>query len=206
MSFRIIVFLLAGMALLTGLVFWYMSRPTPQVATGGSTVVVFGDSLAAGVGSTSGGDIASLLEAELGQPVVNLGVSGDTTADALLRLDEVLAADPAVVVVMLGGNDALQQVPIEQTFANVVIIIERLYAVGTAVVLVGEPGGLFDRQFEREYKRVAETYRTFYVSNILEGLIGRPEYMSDLVHPNDAGYRQAVLRILPEVEKALGGW
>ena len=76
---------------------------------------------------------------------------------------------------------------------------------GAAVVLVGEPGGLYGGRYPKEYERLAKTYRTFYVENILSGLIGRDEYMADTIHPNDAGYRMAAGRILPMVEAALGG-
>ncbi len=184
--------------------YWFTAPEAPLAAQSGTTVVVFGDSLAEGVGATQGGDIASLLARVLDEPVINLGVSGDTTADGLARIDTVLAEDPRVVVVLLGGNDAIQRVPVETTFANLAMILEQVQATGAAVVLVGEPGGLYGSQYEREYEALAEEYRTFYVSNILSGLIGRPEFMSDLIHPNNAGYQRAFERILPEVERALG--
>ncbi|MCB9812217.1 arylesterase [Candidatus Nomurabacteria bacterium] len=185
-----------------GWLFW--PEPAPLLPTTGSTIVIFGDSLAAGVGAAEGGDIASRLTTALGRPILNLGVPGDTTADGLARIEELLAADPQVVILLLGGNDALKQVPVEDIFANLTRIITRIQAVGAAVILVGEPGGLYGNRFEKEYERLARTYRTFYVPNILSGLIGRAEYMSDYIHPNDAGYQKATERILPVVQDALG--
>lgn len=178
-------------------------EPEPLLPTAGNSVVVFGDSLAAGVGTTAGNDIASLLSAALGRTVINLGIPGDTTADGLERVKEVLATDPRVVIVLLGGNDALQKVAVETTFANLAEIITRIQATGAAVVLVGEPGGLYGSQYPKEYERLAKDYRTFYVPNILSGLLGRSEYMDDLIHPNTAGYQIAAERIRPVVDEAL---
>lgn len=197
-----IVFLVA-VVLGTAVFFW--PEPEPLYPTAGSTVVVFGDSLAFGNGATAGNDIASQLEASLGREVINLGVPGNTTADGLARIDELLAVDPRVVVVILGGNDTLRRVPVAETFVNLAQIIEQIQASGAVVVLVGAPGGLYGNQYDKEYQRLAKEYRTFYVSNILSGLISRPEYMSDYIHPNDTGYTMATNRILPEVERALQG-
>jgi acyl-CoA thioesterase-1 len=166
--------------------------------------VVFGDSLASGNGASPGGDIASQLATKLDREVINLGVPGNTTADGLARVGALVSLDPRVVVVILGGNDTLQRVPVVNTFANLASIIERIQEMGAAVVLVGAPGGLYGKQYDKEYARLAKEYRTFYVPNILSGLIGRPEYMSDYIHPNDVGYAIAADRILPEVERALG--
>jgi acyl-CoA thioesterase-1 len=183
---------------------WVVLRtPSPLLPTAGTTVVVFGDSLAAGVGATTGSDIASRLAAILQTPVINLGVSGDTTLDGLKRVEALKATNPRIVIVFLGGNDALQRLPIENTFANLALLIEHIQSTGAAVILVGEPGGLYGAQYEAHYERLAKTYRTFYVSNILSGLLGRPEYMSDYIHPNDAGYEKVTERILPVVQTIL---
>lgn len=200
MSYKLLSITILSIGLAAYL-FWPEPKPLPPTA--GSAIVVFGDSLAAGVGASAGGDIASLLSSALTQPVLNLGVSGNTTADALTRIDKLLATDPRVVIVLLGGNDAIRKVPIENTFENLAQIIEHLQEAGAAVILVGEPGGLYGTAYEKEYERLASKYRTFYVSNILSGLILQPEYMSDTIHPNDEGYRIATNRILPVVQKAL---
>ena len=202
---RTIIQAVITLTVLSLLLFVLWPKPEPLYPTAGSTVVVFGDSLAAGVGSSRGNDITTLLAASLDYPIINRGVSGDTTADGLARIESTAQADPRVVVVLLGGNDAIQKKPIEETFKNLAEIIRIIQSTGAAVVLVGEPGGLYGKEYEKEYRRLAEEYRTFYVSNILSGLIGRPEYMSDYIHPNDKGYAVATARILPEVQRALAG-
>lgn len=179
------------------------SRVDVQYPRAGTSVVVFGDSLAEGYGSTQGNDIASLLEKRLGEPVVNLGISGDTTADGLNRIDKLLAVDPKVVVILLGGNDALRRTTVEETFSNLKSIIQKLHTHGAGVVLVGAPGGLYGSRYNKEYERLAREEGALYVSNILKGLIGKQEYMADSIHPNDAGYRKATDRIEPEVRALL---
>ncbi len=196
------IFIAVTLLLISGWFFW--PSPAPLLPTTGTTIVIFGDSLAAGTGATTGGDIASRLSDQLGTSVINLGVSGDTTADGFARTDTLLATDPRVVIILLGGNDAIQRLPLEQTFSNLASIIERIQATGAAVILVGEPGALYGSRYEDEYERLAKTYRTFYIPNILSGLIGRAEYMSDYIHPNDAGYAKAAERILPVIKEALG--
>ena len=197
--------LLPLIAILALLAWWLWPEEPPRYPTAGSTVVVFGDSLAAGTGASASGDIASRLEAQLGREVINLGVPGDTTADGLARTETVLAADPHVVIMILGGNDAIRRTPIEETFSNLAEMITQFHKAGAAVILVGAPGGFYGNQYEKEYERLAKTHRTFYLPNILSGLIGRSEYMSDLVHPNDAGYAIAAERLLPLVTEALSG-
>ena len=191
------------LAILIILVWLLWPKPTPLYPQNGTSIVVFGDSLAAGKGAGDGNDIAAQLSRAIDRPVINLGVSGDTTADGLERLDELLATDPRVVIIILGGNDTLKRIPIEQTFANLEKLIIMIQRTGAAVILVGEPGGLYGSRYADEYERLAETYRTFYVPNILSGLIGYPEYMSDYVHPNDAGYKIASEKILPVLKEAL---
>ena len=149
--------------------------------------------------------MSSQLEGVLNTEVFNLGGPGDTTADGLIRIEELLEVDPRIVIILLGGNDAIKRAPVEQTFSNLEKIIQQLHSYGSAVILVGEPGGLYGSQYEKEYERLAEEQLTFYVPNILSGLILKPEYMSDYIHPNNAGYRIATERILPVVEEVLAG-
>src|SRR4051812_13324715 len=89
-------------------VYWSVSHRTPAIAnypSGGSDVIALGDSLVAGTGATEGRDLVSDLSRDIGAPIVNLGVSGDTTADGLARLAQLDQYHPKVVIVLLGGND-----------------------------------------------------------------------------------------------------
>ena len=85
----------------------------------GETIICFGDSLTEGVGASAGDDYPSVLSRQLGSPVINAGVRGDTTAAALERLaDQVLNKNPRLVILLLGGNDFLRQRPRRETRQN----------------------------------------------------------------------------------------
>jgi len=165
--------------------------------------VAFGDSLVAGVGATAGDDFVSLLSTRIGEPIINLGVSGDTTAAALSRLDQVQAADPRIVIVLLGGNDYLRRIPKADTFANLETIIQSVQNTGAVVLLLGVRGGVVRDEYEDEFERLVKEYNVAYVEDVLSGLIGRSELMSDPIHPNDAGYRIIADRVYLVLEQIL---
>lgn len=169
----------------------------------GTTIVAFGDSLIEGVGATAGNDLISQLERGISQPIINLGVSGDTTANGLSRVDVVIEQDPKVVILLLGGNDAIQNVSLETTLANLDAIITQIHEAGAVVVLLGVRGGILGDSYKSMYEDLAEVHGTLYVSDVLSGVFGRPNLMSDPIHPNNEGYRKIYERVLPVLESAL---
>jgi acyl-CoA thioesterase-1 len=171
------------------LFFFATSDTVTNYPSAGTTIVAFGDSLVEGVGATSGNDFVSVLSRQLDEPIVNLGVRGDTTAAALARIDQVIEQDPKVVIVLLGGNDYLQRIPKEETFSNLNQIVTTIHDSGAVVVLLGVQGGLLSDGYKSEYESLAESLGTAYVPNVLDGLFGKADLMSDTVHPNDAGYQ-----------------
>lgn len=166
----------------------------------GANIVAFGDSLVVGVGSTEGNDFVSVLSSKIGEPIINLGKNGDTTEMALARLDEVLENDPKIVLLLLGGNDYLRQVPKEETFLNLGIIIEAIQKQGAMVVLLGVRAGVFRDNNEKEFEFLSKKYSTAYVPNVLNGLIGNSNLMYDSIHPNDAGYRIIADSVFQEIK------
>ncbi len=160
-----------------------------------NTIVAFGDSLVVGYGATEGNDFVSVLSASLGVPIENFGKNGDTSGDALARIDTVLARDPGLVILLVGGNDFLKKVPIETTEENIRSIASQFEANGTVVVLVGVRGGLLSDPFAPMYASIAKDYDLSYIPNILSGLLGNSAYMSDAIHPNDAGYTRIAERL-----------
>lgn len=167
------------------------------------SIVAFGDSLIYGVGSTRGNDLVSRLSAGIGVPIENMGVSGNTTAQGLARLEEVLAKEPSVVILLLGGNDYLQRVPRETTFAQLGTIIERLQEKGTVVVLLGVRGGILRDSFSDEFEKLADSYGTAFVPNVLDGILGNTALMFDEIHPNDAGYARIAEKVLPVLKSVV---
>jgi acyl-CoA thioesterase I len=174
--------------------------PDVPRATHDGPIIAFGDSLVYGTGS-SGGGFVKLLEQKLGKPIENLGVPGDSTADGIARLDQVIERHPAVVILLLGGNDYLRQVPRDETFANVARIVERLQAEGIAVLLIGVRGGLIRDLYAERFEELADRYHTAYVHDVLDDTLGVSGYMADQVHPNDAGYRVIADRVYPVLAK-----
>lgn len=162
----------------------------------GDAIIVFGDSLVEGVGSTQNNNLVSVLSDRLGIPMINAGKSGDTTRLALQRLGrDVLVRNPKVVIILLGGNDALQGVPPEETFSNLGAMIDDIHARGSAVLLVGVRGGLFNAEYQRRFPSLALEKKVSYVPDILRGVLGNADLMSDAIHPNDLGYARMADRI-----------
>ncbi len=169
-----------------------------------ATVVAFGDSLVWGFGSSAGKDFVSLLSSRLGVPIINAGKNGDTTASAMQRLDaDVLSKHPDIVIVLLGGNDALQQVPIDQTFANLSDIIDRIQGSGAKVLLLGVRGSLLDDVYRTRFDQLAKDKNVAYVPDILQGLFGHSDTMYDFIHPNDKGYAEIADRVEPVLRTLL---
>ncbi len=168
------------------------------------TVVAFGDSLVAGYGASSGEDAFSTLSRLSELPILNLGVNGDTSARALARIDSVLAEKPDIVFVLLGGNDALQSVPVSETEANLGQVLVTLKESGATPILVGVLGGFPADIYAPMFERLAKEHDVPFVPNILSGLIGRNEYMSDPIHPNAEGYARIAARLRPVLETVCG--
>ena len=169
----------------------------------GSTIVVFGDSLAQGVGARTEGGFVTILSERIGEPIINLGRGGDTTKLALARIDRVLETDPRIVMVLLGGNDYLSRVSKDETLLNLSAIIERIQSQGSVVILLGVRGGLLYDSYEKDYKKLAGDLGAAYVPNVLNGMIGNSTYMDDIIHPNEAGHTLIADRVQPVLEKLL---
>ena len=189
-----------------GSIFFIVKKDTPSTSEtplGPGPIVALGDSLVYGYGSTPGNDFVSVLSNKIGKPIINMGVSGNTTADGLARVDSVLALKTSVVLVLVGGNDYLRRVPITETFQNLDTIIQKLQANGVVVVLLGIQGGVVADPFKTEFQALAKRYGAPYVPNMLSGLVGNQTYMADAIHPNDAGYKKIAEKILPTLEAVL---
>ncbi len=163
--------------------------PVPNLDSNGTRIVCFGDSITAGVGRGDDPAYPELLARELGAEVVNAGVPGDTAAAGLLRIDEALVHDPWVIVVGLGGNDLLRQVPIEDTEAALAAIVERILAAGAVPVLL-EVHGPFGGRHRRLFDRLHDRYGAPVVRDVVADVLTDPRLKSDRVHPNGEGYRR----------------
>ena len=149
---------------------------------------------------------------ERGRPVrvLNAGVSGDTAAQGLARLDGVLAKKPAVLVVALGINDALRGQSLDDADRALATIVERGQASGARVVLVGlripdtPHGAAYAARFAEIYPRLAAARRLHFVPFLLEGVAGlRDLNFPDGLHPNAAGHTRLAQNVARQVELAV---
>jgi lysophospholipase L1-like esterase len=167
----------------------------------GAAIVAFGDSLTEGYRMSPGEGYPEQLAKLVGRPIVNRGVSGNTTADGLARLEaDVLTESPRVVLLGLGANDMLRQQPIDETFGNLRRIVDRIHARGAMVVLIGVEGfPLVHGDYGARYRSLARETGCVYVADMLDGVLGDPALMYDQIHPNAAGYARIARRIDSEV-------
>jgi len=164
--------------------------------SGSLTIIAFGDSLVAGYGTTNDNDFVHVLERRVGKSIRNEGRLGDTTADGLNRLDSaVLSRNPKIVIVLLGGNDLLQNVPVQTTVGNMNTIVDRIRAKNSAVILVGV-SDVYD-PFAGALPGIASRTGSTLVPAILDGILNNPSLMFDTIHPNNAGHQIMADRIEP---------
>ena len=182
---------------------FHASKAVTNYPSKGTDIIAFGDSLVEGYGSTSGHDFVSLLSLKIGQPIINLGHSGDTTADGVARINELDKYSPKIVLLLFGGNDRLKNIPTTETHKNLVTLIENIQSRGAIVLLLGIRGGLLSDSLSSEFKDLKDIYNTAFVSDVLDGLFGNDKYMFDQVHPNDEGYQKITDRIYPVLIKLI---
>ncbi len=177
-------------------------------------ITVLGDSLSAGYGLSARDAFPEQLEAALQQrgyqvTVLNAGVSGDTSAGGLSRLDWTLADRPDLVIVELGANDALRGLDPARTRENIDAILTRLKAAGVQPLLTGmlAPRNLgrdYYSKFDQLYPDLAQSHEISFYPFFLDGVAGRPDLnQRDGLHPTAAGIAIIVEKILPLVEECL---
>ena len=178
-------------------------------------LMILGDSLTAGYGLPQDQAFPVRLEAALRAKgrtvaVINAGVSGDTTAGGLARLDWALAANPTHVLVELGANDMLRAVDPGVTRKNLDAIVTKLKARGINVMLAGmyaspNLGKTYTEAFKGLYTDLAAKHGVRLYPFFLDGVAAeRGLNQDDGIHPNEKGVAVIVKRILPSIEKFLG--
>ena len=172
------------------------AAPAPVAAR--PRIVALGDSLTAGLGLSQGEAYPALLQQRLDREglryeVVNAGVSGDTSAGGLRRVDWALEGDVKVLIVALGGNDALRGLPVEQLRDNLREIITRARQRGIKVILAGMEappnfGAGYTAAFRQTYQDLAKDHDVVLLPFLLDGVAGLPHMnQTDGIHPTAAG-------------------
>jgi acyl-CoA thioesterase-1 len=179
-------------------------------AEGEPVIVAFGDSLTAGYGVAPEEAYPARLAERLRLEgyryrVVDAGVSGDTSAGGLRRVEWALRLSPAVVIVALGANDALRGQDLRATRANLEAIVRRFRSAGARVLLVGmrippNYGARYAGEFRDLYRAVAQATGVPLMPFLLDGVAGDPRLnLPDGIHPTGEGYRIVVERLWPHL-------
>jgi len=175
-------------------------------------ILAIGTSLTQGYGLPPGTEFTVQLQQALSRAgidavVTNAGVSGDTSAGGLARLDWSLGDHPDAVILELGSNDMLRGIAPSETEKNLRAILDKLKAAHVKVLLTGmhaqrNLGADYDKQFDPIYPRLAKDYNLLFYPFILDGVALNPKLnQADGMHPNPAGVKVIVARILPYVKK-----
>ena len=208
-------------ALCLGLLSWRMCAAETVSNTSGTlpadkSLVVLGDSLSAGFGV----DLSEawpariqekIREAGLPWKLVNAGLSGDTSAGGLRRLDWILRRPVDALLLELGSNDGLRGLPLEATRTNLQTVIERTRAKypKVRIVLAGMKmpenlGEAYTRQFETLYRDLAATNKVALIPFLLDGVGGRAELnLPDQIHPNVEGHRRVATNVWKVLQPVL---
>jgi acyl-CoA thioesterase-1 len=188
--------------------------PRAQTSSARPRIVFLGDSLTAGLGLPADLSFPSLigkkLEARgLGYEVVNAGVSGDTSAGGVRRLDWSLEGDVKVLIVALGGNDGLRGLPPGELRKNLAAILDRARERKITVILAGmeappNNGPDYTREFRNVYEQLAAEYKVRLIPFLLQGVAGDASLnQADGIHPNTRGAEIVAELIWKELEPAL---
>lgn len=184
------IFSLVAVAVIAGYLLYPTKLEIRNAEPQGENIICFGDSLTYGTGASAGMDYPSQLAGLIGLEVINAGIPGDTTTDALMRLErDVLSQSPRIVLITLGGNDLKNRVQAEEAFDNLKIIIEAIQERGALIVMGGIDIPLFGRGFGQRYEQLCADTGVLLIPNIYEDIFGHQDLMSDPIHPNDKGYQ-----------------
>jgi len=192
---------LALIIVLFSLAIWYPKNYYKQ----DKVVVAFGDSLTRGYGMVPpDGNYVVFLSEYVHIPIINSGRTGDTTSDALIRLQsDVLDKKPNVVIVFLGGNDFFAGYSPEVIKANLMTMIRKIQDIGAKVILIGTTSQIAP-EYENVIQQVAAKEKVFaYIPGIMDSIMFRKDLLYDTIHPNEKGHEMIAQKILPALQGAL---
>ncbi|CAN7251397.1 arylesterase [Polaromonas sp. LjRoot131] len=190
----------------------------PASAAQATTVLVVGDSLSAEYGLKRGTGWVPLLEKQLADEkknarVVNASISGDTTAGGRSRLPALLAQHkPAVVVIELGGNDALRGLPLDMTEQNLSAMTQAAKKAGARVLLIGMQvppnyGSAYAATFSGLFAKIAKAEKVALVPFFLKGIADAADptanFQADRIHPNEQSQARMLANVWPELKKLI---
>ncbi|MBR2082007.1 MAG: hypothetical protein IJ876_03225 [Elusimicrobiaceae bacterium] len=181
--------ILVVIIILMGLFYLFKGRkPTiKNFPNNNQSVVAFGDSLTAGYGAPAGSSYPDVLAQKINRPVINLGVSGETAAQAPARIQQVLREYPYMVLIEFGANDFMRQQSRQAAVNAVSQIVDQVQDIGAIAVIV-DTGGPGMGEYTKAYKHLAKEKGALFVPGIMKGIFYKTQLKSDQVHPNAQGY------------------
>lgn len=204
-----------GVVLLIGAIYFFFVRDTNQatlntidergLTAGGITIIAFGDSLTAGYGLPINESYPAQLDAALKAEgkqvkVINAGVSGETTRGNLERAEFIRSQNPDIVLLGIGGNDALRALPVADTKANIIETIKILKGGENPPVVMLlkmqsplNAGLSYKREFDAMYEEIADTQEIILLPFLTaEVFLNQENKLSDGIHLNKTGYGKVV--------------
>lgn len=167
------------------------SSPELESLAPGSRILAFGDSLTYGVGTTRDKSYPAVLSSLTGLQVINAGVSGETTAEGLVRLDgELENSQPELLILLEGGNDILRNRNPAETKSNLAAMIRLAANRDIPVLLLGVPEKKLFSGAAPLYQELAIEHQLLFDATLVASLLRNPAYKSDMVHLNAEGYRK----------------
>lgn len=193
---------------------WLATLCAPAFAAPSLRILAFGTSLVQGLGLPPGADLPAVLQTKLNAlgmraTVINAGVSGDTSADGLSRIDWSLADHPDAAIVELGSNDALRGIDPGETEKNIAAVLARLASSHVPVLLLGMKaprnlGAEYAARFDAIYPDLARRYHVMLYPFVLDGVALNPKLnQADGIHPNPQGVQVITSQLLPYVRRLI---
>jgi len=197
-----------------------MAQSSPAGARGDKTeiLLIVGDSLSAEYGLKRGTGWVPLLEKQLADEkktvkVVNASISGDTTSGGASRLGKLLTQHkPGIVVIELGGNDALRGLPLDMTEKNLLTMTQAVKKTGARVLLLGMQvppnyGGAYAATFSALFNKVAKAEKVavvpFFLRGVADGDDAAGNFQADRIHPNEKSQAKMLANVWPELKKLI---
>ena len=200
--------MLHTMLLVTLVLLSACDKPLEEAIPPGSHILALGDSLTAGYGVASDEAWPSLLASKTGWTVINGGISGNTSSEALARLPALLEEHkPVLVFITLGGNDMLRHTPTQETITNLEKMIALVRVHGAKPILLGIPepsiaGAVFrNLSAAKFYRDIAKDQQVPLIEDAIAEVLSDPQLKVDQLHPNAAGHQLLTEKILGELKK-----
>jgi acyl-CoA thioesterase-1 len=199
-----VVLIIACNLLLTTFLIGCAKREIKNLNSQGKDIICFGDSITFGYGVAPEDAFPLALAKMVPLSVTNSGIDGDTSTEALKRIEsDVLSRDPRLVIVEFGGNDFLRKIPLDVTVDNIREMVEQIQARGAMVAITDISAGILMKEYRSPYWKIAQEKGAIFIPSIMSGIITNPKMKSDFLHPNANGYKIIAERIFKAIKPYL---